>query len=60
VGVTLYITNKAMNMLNESLYGNNGQSVNEIKKSLAKRLKRPELELIDLNTHEAKVGVQSY
>lgn len=53
-GVSIYVANQVIHALMN--VKDSGINVAECKRSLAKRLRRPEIELMDLNTHEAKLS----
>lgn len=57
-GITYYVTNKMISVLKSALDPSAGSdaSILSIKKALAKRLKRPEIEVMEMSAYEAKIS----
>ena len=58
LSLTYYLTQKLIGMFNEMSGASARSQIDSAKRILAKRLKRPELEYMEMNSYEAKISVE--
>ena len=56
IGLSLYLGHRALELLRSMMAKTSEVDVAKMKRELAKRLHRPEIEVMDLNSHEARLA----